>query len=88
MRPLIKTLLLVLGIIALLVVSKGFPQFKAVLKFLFLSPIGILAIVLLLGYWIYRIRLRAAYEAGRITNDTPKRIPPPPPPPAPPDRDL
>jgi len=74
-RPLVKTLLLVLGIAAVALLTKGFPQLRAVLK-LFLHPIGLVALGLL-GFWIYRLRTRRARDHERIIDNSPKRIPPP-----------
>ena len=75
MRPLVKTLLLVLGIAALVLLTKGFPQLRAFLK-VFLHPIGLVGLGLL-GFWIYRIRTRPARDLDRIIDNSPKRIPPP-----------
>ncbi len=79
MRPLLKTLLLVLGIAALVLLTKGFPQLRAVLK-MFLHPVGLIVLGLL-GFWIYWIRTRPARDHARIIDNSPKRIAPPPIPP-------
>ena len=75
MRPLLKTLLLVLGIAGLVLLAKGFPQLRAVLK-IFLHPAGLILLGLL-GFWIYRIRTRRSRDAARIIDNSPKRIAPP-----------
>lgn len=67
--------MLVLGIAALVVVSKGFPQVRAFLK-LFLHPVGLLMLGLL-GFWIYWLRTRPTRDGARIIDNSPKRIPPP-----------
>ena len=76
MRPLLKTLLLVLGIGALVLLTKGFPQLRAVLK-IFLHPVGLIFLGVL-GFWIYRVRTRRTRDQARIIDDVPKRIAPPP----------
>lgn len=75
-RSLLKTLALILGIAAVLLLSKGFPQLRAVLKILFLHPIG-WVLLGLLGFWIYRVRTRPARDVARIIDNSPKRLPPP-----------
>jgi uncharacterized membrane protein (Fun14 family) len=75
MRPLLKTLLLVLGIGALVLLTKGFPQLRAVLK-VFLHPVGLIFLGVL-GFWIYRVRTRRTRDQARIIDDVPKRIAPP-----------
>lgn len=75
-RSLVKTLLLILGIAALVVLSKGFPQVRGFLKLLFLHPIGWVCLGLL-GFWIYRVRTRPAREIARIIDNSPKRLPTP-----------
>ena len=71
-----KTLLLILGIAALLAMSKGFPQLRAVLKLLFLHPVG-WVLLGLLGFWIYRLRTRPARDVARIIDNSPRQLPPP-----------
>ena len=75
MRALGKTLLLVLGIAALVLLIKGFPQLRALLK-VFLHPIGLVGLGLL-GFWIYRLRTRSGRDHTRIIDNSPKRISPP-----------
>ena len=79
MRSLLKTLLLILGVGGLLVLAKGFPQLRAVLK-MFLHPVGLIFLGVL-GFWIYRVRTRRARDRARIIDrtfdDVPKRIAPP-----------
>jgi len=79
-RSSVKTLLLVLGVAALLLLGKGFPQLRAFLK-LFLHPAG-LVLLALLAFWIYRLRTRPARDQTRIianpsSHDSTKRLPPP-----------
>jgi hypothetical protein len=74
-RSLLKTLALILGIAAVLLLSKGFPQVRVFLKLLFLHPVGWVFLGLL-GFWIYRIRTRPAREVARIIDNSPKRLPP------------
>ena len=77
MRPLVKTLLLFLGIAALLVLLKGFPMAAKFLKVLFLHPIG-WVVLGVLAFWIYRLRTRAARrDHHSIIDDPPKRLPQP-----------
>lgn len=75
-RSLLKTLALILGIGALLLLSKGFPQLRGFLKLLFLHPIGWVALGVL-GFWIYRVRTRPARNIARIIDNSPKRLTPP-----------
>jgi len=75
MRPLLKTLLLVLGIAALVLLAKGFPQLRALLK-IFLHPIGLIALGVV-GFLIYRLRTRPQAGDSSIIDNSPKRIAPP-----------
>ncbi|MHC4076943.1 MAG: hypothetical protein ACYST0_00735 [Planctomycetota bacterium] len=75
MRPLLKTLLLVLGIAALALLVKGFPQLRALLK-VFLHPIGLIALGVL-GFLVYRLRTRPQGVDSGIIDNSPKRIAPP-----------
>ncbi|MHC4896964.1 MAG: hypothetical protein ACYTGW_07645 [Planctomycetota bacterium] len=75
MRPLLKTLLLVLGIAALVLLAKGFPQLRAFLK-IFLHPIGLIALGVI-GFCIYRLRTRPRGADRRIIDNGPRRIAPP-----------
>ena len=75
MRPLLKTLLLVLGIAALVLLAKGFPQLRVLLK-VFLHPIGLIALGVL-GFLIYRLRTRPRSGDSSIIDNSPRRIAPP-----------
>jgi hypothetical protein len=76
LRSLGKTLLLILGLAALVALTKGFPQLRVFLKLLFLHPVG-WVLLGLLGFWIYRLRTRPDCDGTRIIDDSPKRLSPP-----------